>query len=238
VAQLNTDTPVLWSWNGSAATLTRLPNLATPPTPPVNGAVASAITPDASYIASQARSNVANPFEVGAVRVARNGLVNLNLSAPPFPALIPSSAALSMSADGSIVYAIAGNPIRAFRFDVNASSRSAIPLLLGSHTGNVVIARGTSYDGSVAVGHELRGAMDRHQRPRLPLRARQPRHRVGDSAARWRHVELAARVVPGWAFHARLREQHVLAERRGLSLRRRHRGDDSSRLAEYTVGAV
>src|SRR4030095_15421332 len=55
-------------------------------------------------------------------------------------------------ADGSIVYAIAGNPIRAFRFDVNASSRSAIPLLLGSQTGNVVIARGTSYDGSVAVG--------------------------------------------------------------------------------------
>jgi Tol biopolymer transport system component len=153
VPQFTTDTPVLWTWNGSTATLTPLPSLVTPTPVAVNGVTASAITPDASYIASAARSNAANPAQALAVRVTRNGLINLNISAPPFPPLPQPASAQAISADGSILYTTAGSsPPRAGRVDVNASSNTMIPLLLPAHTGNAVAGRGTSFDGSVMVG--------------------------------------------------------------------------------------
>jgi hypothetical protein len=150
VPQFNPDTAVLWTWDGSAATLTPLPDLVTPATPPVNPLTAWAITPDAAFIASAARSSAANPAQSLAVRVMLNGLLNLNLSAPPFPTLNPPASAQAISSDGSILYGVAGN--RAVRFDVNTTSSTLIPLLLGSHTGNNIAGRGTSADGSVAVG--------------------------------------------------------------------------------------
>jgi hypothetical protein len=152
VPQFNQDTAVLWAFNGVGRTLTPLPDLVTPTGTPVNWRFASAITRDGAYIASQARFNVADPAQVLAVRVTRNGLVNLNISAAPFPAINQPAAAQAISEDGSILYGFSGVPARAVRFDVNASSSRLIPLLSGSDTGNVIAGRGVSFDGSVMVG--------------------------------------------------------------------------------------
>ena len=151
VDSFNPDTPVLWT-GGSVPTLTPLPNLVSVGKSAVNPLFASAITRDARYIASQARSDAANPFLALAVRVTRNGLVNLNVSAPPFPPLASPAAALAISEDGAILYGFAGNPSQAGLVDVNTASTVAIPRLLPSHTANVVAARGISVDGAVAVG--------------------------------------------------------------------------------------
>ncbi|HEX5000622.1 MAG TPA: FG-GAP-like repeat-containing protein, partial [Terriglobia bacterium] len=152
VAQFNADTPILWSWDGVTTSLTALPNLATPSTPPANTAGAFAITRDAAYIAGQARSNASAPGQALPVRVTRSGLVNLNLAAAPFPVIPPSGVAQAISDDGLILYGWAGAPNRVFRFDVNATSSAMIPLLSVSDTGNLPAIRGASADGSVLVG--------------------------------------------------------------------------------------
>jgi hypothetical protein len=121
VTELNPDTAVLWTRSGTTATLTALPDLVSPNTPPVNARVASAITRDAAFIASQARSNAVDAGQAQAVRVARSDLSNVNLGASPFPAVTPPADALAISEDGSILYGVAGNPTRALRFDVNTS---------------------------------------------------------------------------------------------------------------------
>ena len=153
VGQFNPDTSALWSWNGTSGTLTALQDLVTPSVPGVSAITASAITRDAAYIASQARSSVITPGFTQPVRVPRDTLVPLNLGAAPFPVLVPSAATSSaISEDGSIVYASAGAPARALRIDVSASSSSLIPLLSPSDTSNFIAGRAASYDGSVAVG--------------------------------------------------------------------------------------
>ncbi len=152
VPQFNPDTAVLWRWDGNAATMTPLPNLVAPPSPPTYLLIASAITRTGDYIAGQARSSATDPAQKLAVRVRRDGLTNLNLSAPPFLQHIQPSAAQAMSDDGSILYVVSGFPQRVLRFDINTSSRVFVPLLFPSHTGHVVAGRGTSFDGSVVVG--------------------------------------------------------------------------------------
>ena len=154
VFQFNSDTSVLWAWNGTTGGLTALPSLVTTGSPPVNVTSAWAITRDASFIASQARSSVTNPGQTQPVRVTRSDLSNLNLSTTPFPALPPSGGAQAISEDGSVLYGFAGSPaaFRVYRYHVGSSSSVAIPLLLNSHGGNVPTIRGTSVDGGVMVG--------------------------------------------------------------------------------------
>jgi len=144
------DTPILWTWNGSTATLTPLPNLVVNTTA-TNAILASAITPDAAYIASRARS-VASGSTYQAVRVTTSGLANLNLNASPFPVASGSSFAAAISTDGSILYGMGNNVSQALRFDVNASTTTAIPFLSVSHTGSAPAGKGTSSNGSVMIG--------------------------------------------------------------------------------------
>lgn len=151
VMQYNPDTALMWTFDGGTSTLTPLPDLVTPTGTPVNPLFASAITRDAAHIASQARSNAADPAQMHAVRVTRPGLVNLDLSAAPFPANNQPAAGQAISEDGSIVYGVEGVPFRARRFDVNASTSVQIPLLSGG-TSSFIAARGVSFDGSVMVG--------------------------------------------------------------------------------------
>jgi hypothetical protein len=152
VFQFNNDTPVLWTSDGVTATLTPLPHLATPGFPPTNAIFASAITRDGAFIAGQARSNTAAPGQSLAVRVTRDTLTNLNLSAPPFPTQAATTSAFAISEDASVLYGVVGGPLRAYRYDVNASSSTIIPLVAGAHTGNAPAIRGVSSDGSVMVG--------------------------------------------------------------------------------------
>lgn len=157
LTEFHPDTAVLWTRDADAATLTPLPDLAPPGVAPVNPLFAAAITRSGDYIASRSRSNPNDPAQSLPVRVTRNGLVNLNLAAPPFLGLGQPAFAQAVSDDGAIVSVVANIPQRALRFDVNAATRTFIPLLSPTHRGNVVAARGISFDGSVIVGTSFGG---------------------------------------------------------------------------------
>lgn len=146
------DTAVLWT---SAGGLVALPNLV------VNNAAisfitASALTPDAAYIASRARS-VAQGGRRAAVRVTQNGMVNLDLTGP---GIVPgSSAAVALSDNGQILYGFGNDSTRAYRFSADGSAPVLIPFLNPAHTLNLPAARGCSADGSVMVGYS-RGVVE------------------------------------------------------------------------------
>ena len=156
----DTDTAVLWRRDGTnPATLEALPNLAvnTLSTTPLT---AYALTPDAAFIGSQARTNATNGRQ--AVRVTTSSLTSLNLHTV-FPALGGLTAATATSSDGTIFYGETNvgtfNPVGGFHhrgvvFDVAQPSRSAfIPFVSPSvDTWNPVAERGSSANGSVAVG--------------------------------------------------------------------------------------
>jgi len=167
------DTPVLWTWDGTTAALAALPNLVVN-TNGTSGVVASAISPNAAFIAGQARStttgNATQAVQITTSLLTNPG-ANVNLNASPFPvytflngAGVPTTSTSSSSAissDGSVVYgsvqqsgATLGSTVnRAVRFDVTNHSSELIPLLSpGVHTTNLISNRGTSADGSVAVG--------------------------------------------------------------------------------------
>jgi hypothetical protein len=150
----NSDTAFLWTWDGaSSPVLTPLPNLVVNTTAG-NGVFAAAITPDATYIASRARSGLGG--QRLAVRVTTNGLANLNLNVAPFTAFAQPTAAMAISNDGSVLYGLANAMSQAARFDVANGQSSLIPLLAGT-TGSSVAPRGTSADGSVVVGSSSLG---------------------------------------------------------------------------------
>ena len=142
------DTSVLWTSNGG---LRALPNLVTNP----NGTTfitASAITPNATFIASRAR-NVPVGGARNAVRVAVNGFTNLNLGFLPG---LNFSAATAISNDGSILYGFAQflptGQNRTVRFLASDTSITPIPILTAGHDASGPAARGASADGSVVVG--------------------------------------------------------------------------------------
>ena len=154
-----TDTAVLWRFDGTnPATLEALPNIAanTTFTTPLT---AYAITPDAQFIASRAR-NSATTGARATVRVTTDDLTNWNLSGQ-FPEL-GGAVATAISSDGTILYGSTNeenfNPVGGFHhrgavFDLAQPSRSAFILFVSpSDTWNPVAERGTSADGSVAVG--------------------------------------------------------------------------------------
>jgi hypothetical protein len=156
-----TDTPFLWRFDGTNATMQALPDIDPFPsaTNTLNGAWD--ITPDARYIASQARkSNGSGGIALRAVRVDTSLLpsatANLNLNATQLPELNINTAAVTTSSDGTILYANGGN--RAIRFDSTGTTNSFIPLLVRNgvtDTANTVAFRGASADGSVVVGSSI-----------------------------------------------------------------------------------
>ncbi len=153
----DTDTAVLWQFDGTnPATLQALPNIF-PNLLSTTPVTAYAITPDKAFIASQARTNAANGRQ--AVRVATSSLTNLNLNAL-FPALGGTlTAATATSSNGAILYGSTNegtfNPLfphRGVRLDATGATSQFIPFLFPTDTWNPVAERGTSADGSVAVG--------------------------------------------------------------------------------------
>jgi len=161
------DTPVLWHSDAPNA-LQALPDYsANTSTTQIQ---AFAITPDAAYIASQAREMAAT-LVTRATRVSRSQLplttANLNLGVAPYSPPGPASAAFAISTTGSVLYGSRTAVIngvsgpRAVRFDTTAGSTSDLPLPAGVNAFNTVAGgRGTSNDGRIAVGWTFTGAND------------------------------------------------------------------------------
>lgn len=149
------DTSALWTWDGATDQLTALPNLVVNPTANVS-ITASAITPDAAYIASQARSVAVGGNRL-AVRVERSLLpsasANVNLNVAPFPALTQPTTALAISANGTALAGQYGGTPRIARFDFNnPAGNLSVPLLRPSDTNNQMPQRGMSANGAVIIG--------------------------------------------------------------------------------------
>ena len=165
------DTPILWRFDRANATptLDALPDLVVN-TSGTTGMTAFDITPDASYIASQARNVAVGNGNVG-VRVTR-GLppstsVNLNL-ATLVPGLTNVGGAFAVSDDGAIIYATAAlptgpggtNQTNAVRIDTTTATHVVIPRACPAvgpgcptlDNTSFVVARGSSANGNVAVG--------------------------------------------------------------------------------------
>ncbi|HQR12095.1 MAG TPA: hypothetical protein PLW68_12285, partial [Casimicrobiaceae bacterium] len=147
------DTPFLWTSTGG---ITPLPPLAAGVTDSTDEVVASAITPDAAYIAASARFNPSATNLFHAVRATTSGLALLDLGTlPGFPQL---SAADAISSDGTVLYGFAlhapGLPpkVQAVRYTTAGPTITAIPFLNGTDTFSFTTPRGTSADGSVMVG--------------------------------------------------------------------------------------
>lgn len=164
----------LWTIDGvNPPARTALPDLCTTGAAGCNQNVAAgeAISPDAAYIASQARSQA--PLQgqaiIGngptAVRVTRSPLSNLNLT--PFPTFTTANNpkfARTVSDDGSIMYGQVGLDLgggvfrnRAVRFDANTGAVTQLfpqPANDGAGFSNLqaIVPRGASADGSVAIG--------------------------------------------------------------------------------------
>ncbi len=141
----NGSTGFYWTSSGG---MVALPDLVanTGGTSPI---IASAITPDAAYIAARARSaSTGNARQ--SVRYDTSNLSSpLNLGGP----VGGGTGAVSLSDDGGILYGFAplSGPTRAFRYTVSGSAADAIPLI-GSMTNNNFTARAASADGSIALG--------------------------------------------------------------------------------------
>ncbi|HQR09677.1 MAG TPA: hypothetical protein PLW68_00005, partial [Casimicrobiaceae bacterium] len=152
------DTAFLWTSTGG---ITPLPPLTAGVTGAGNGVIASAITPDAAYIAARARFNAAAPAQRHAVRATTSGLTLLDLGTlPGFP---QQSFANGISSDGAVLYGIAryepGGLTQAVRFTAAGPTVTAIPFLNGTDTSSIPAGRGTSSDGSVMVGTSTNNAV-------------------------------------------------------------------------------
>ena len=144
------DTAVVWTSTGG---LTALPNLVLNGVA-TNTVIASAITPDAAYIASRARSDGGVPnSQRHAVRVTTSSATNLDLGT--LPTFTQFSAANAISDDGSVLYGWSryesGGKIQAVRFTAAGPTVTAIPLL-GGYDSSTATGRGTSSNGTVMVG--------------------------------------------------------------------------------------
>jgi hypothetical protein len=147
------DSAFLWTSTGG---MIALPQLVPGTFNSSNPVIASAMTPDAAYIASRARFNTATPGQRHAVRVTTSGLTSLDLGyLPGFPEF---SAANAISSDGAVLYGFAryvggASPqTQAVRYTVAGPTITAIPFLNVSDNTSSPVSRGTSSDGSVMVG--------------------------------------------------------------------------------------
>ncbi len=148
------DTAIVWSSSGG---LQAIPNLLVNPAGS-SFITASAITPDARFIAARSRSSAVGNARV-AVRVRRSDLSAVNLVATA--GINGNSAAIAISDDGNSLFGFGGVSSRAYRFSVTGGSAAVVPLLDPSDTGNQVAARGCSSNGSVMVGSSVRDAVHR-----------------------------------------------------------------------------
>jgi hypothetical protein len=142
----NGSTAFYWTSTGG---IVALPDLVTNTggTTPI---IASAITPDAAYIAARARS-AASGNARQSVRYDTTSLATpLSLGGPAGG----GTGAVALSDSGNILYGFAplDGATRAFRYTVSGSTATAIDLLAGM-THNNFTARATSADGSIALGN-------------------------------------------------------------------------------------
>jgi len=145
------DMPLLWTFDGTTASLVALPNIAIVP-PATSNNFAFAITPDGHYIASQERAGATT---MNAVRVTNNNgvLTNLNLSS-----ILPGFSARAISDFGSVLYGLrqnASNLAQAVRWQVSPTSSGNLVDLLPGTTTSFPAHGGTSADGAVMVGTAL-----------------------------------------------------------------------------------
>jgi hypothetical protein len=154
VGAFGPDTAILWTWDGTAGQMTALPNLVA--NAPGNVSIAAAaITPDAAYIASQARTATAGVRL--AVRVNRSLLpavaANTNLNAAPYITYSQPTAAQAISANGSVLVTTVNPSVRAARVDINnAAGNVLVPLLRPTDTNNNTVQRGISASGNTIIG--------------------------------------------------------------------------------------
>lgn len=154
VGAIGPDTGALWTWDGSAGQLAALPNLVASPTGNLSLS-AAAITPDAAYIASQARTATAGVRL--AVRVNRSLLpavaANTNLNVAPFTAYSQPTAAQAISANGSVLVTAVNPSVRVARVDIsNPAGNVLVPLLRPGDTNNQPVIRGISASGVTLIG--------------------------------------------------------------------------------------
>jgi hypothetical protein len=171
------DTPILWAFDGTAATVTPLPDF-TANLNSVRGA-ANDITPDGRYIASQAAGGGNWAVRVDATLLP-SAVANVNIQQAMSPQFLdPMLPAAAVSSDGTILYGATaattanGNVSRVSRFDLPTGTRTLVPTL-GADNQNSVAPGGISSDGSVAVGDSFTTG--------LPSRAYRYVHGVGTTA--------------------------------------------------------
>jgi hypothetical protein len=147
------DTAFLWTSTGG---LTALPQLVPGPFNATTAVIASAITPDAAYIASRAHFNTATPGQRHAVRVTTATSVQPPLDLGFLPGFPEVSAATAISGDGSVLYGFArynnAGQTQAVRYTVAGPTVTAIPFLNVSDNVSSPAGRGTSSNGLVMVG--------------------------------------------------------------------------------------
>ncbi len=137
-------TAVYWT---SSGTLTALPDLVAN-TGGTTAIIASAITPDAAYIAGRAYNASSGNTRQSARFDTSNLSSALNLGGPS------AGSAVAISDNGNLLYGFASlsGVNRAYRYTVAGSAADAIGLL-GGKTYNVMTARAASSDGSIALGN-------------------------------------------------------------------------------------
>ncbi len=136
---------LLWTIAGGQVTQQVLPDLISNPSNPVNGLIASGITVDGQYIASQSRTGpTGQTFQVS--RVHR-----------PTMTVVPAGStgtALALKADGSLMYGTVSSGCggtRAATYNPNNNTLAAIPLPAGKNCSST-FNHGMSADGTVMVG--------------------------------------------------------------------------------------
>jgi hypothetical protein len=139
----STDTGFYWTSSGG---IVALPDLVAN-TGGVSPIIASAITPDAVYIAGRARSAASGQFRMP-VRYDTGALSS------PLDLLGPTNgAAVSISDNGNLAYGFAplAGVTRAYRYTVSGSAADPIDLIAGM-THNTFAGRAASADGNIALG--------------------------------------------------------------------------------------
>ncbi len=144
------DTAFLWTSTGGIVALPPL----VPGVIDVNGVIASAITPDAAFIAARAHFNPVATGQRHAVRVKTSDLTQIDLGTlPGFP---QQSMATAISSDGSILYGAAkysgAGQLQAVRYTVAGPTVTAIPFLNAGDNASFTAGHTVSSDGSVMVG--------------------------------------------------------------------------------------
>lgn len=144
------DTAVVWT---SDEGLQVLPDLVTNNVA-TSFVTASAITPDAAYIAARARAFANNGQRYAVRHRTEDGSV---LSFGALGGFNNYSVATAISDDGAVLYGFGQDAnflYRALRYEASGPTTTAIPLIGAVHNQNFVAPRGTSADGSVAVGNQ------------------------------------------------------------------------------------